>query len=143
MKPLAFGATLLGIGLLACGISVQLVYAQVERPDMRCVWRMEEPTCASGGNAMCSAWAGDEGNDCVAGPNFPICIFCDDSSTGAPENTCVGWEGYTCTDNEFSTSCNTNAIRKKGHCLTSGSCICGGLVDFGNCSSYPIWGCDL
>ena len=140
-------ASVLGAGLLMCGLLIQLAYAETI-PNWRCVTMLDPSTCAEGGDSVCNAsWDGTL-SDCIASPT---CWFCDDSSTTLPTKVCVWWETHTCTTAiGLPGFCSQTAIRRKGTCsldveeleeATVISCNCTWLIPQGNCSGEPNLPC--
>lgn len=119
--------------LMTCGLVIQL--AQAQAPNFKCVPQLSPATCASGGNSVCNALAGD--GTC---PTTNSCFYCDDPNTPVASAVCVVWETQTCEidPNQKPAECNMMANKMAGTCGLDGSCLCLNQNPNGECGNTNL-----
>jgi hypothetical protein len=122
--------------LAMCSLLIQLAHAA----DYQCITMQNPTTCANMGNSFCSAWMWQPGGSC----DGTSCTYCNDTSTGVPNQTCVAWENGVCVVTVDSPNCLKNNIQKTGACgVPDGGkgCDCQNPEGNANCSPFNIWYC--
>ena len=121
--------------LAMCSLLIQLAHAT----DYQCIIMQSPSTCDNMGNSICVYMIGEPG-----GCSGQSCVYCNDTQTGVPNQTCVVWEGGVCFVGQQSTPCFRTSIQKTGACgVPDGGKGCDCLNPEGsqNCPANSVWYC--